>query len=206
MGKGRIEVVEITKDAKYSRYLYRCLTGPFRKYARRSHYLSKAIPRGFHKKLLIAEGDVVGQIEYAPAYVSYYPIRGENIIVMHCIWILRRAGGHNLGKWLLKNMIQSEKSASGFATIALKNHWSPWFKKRQIEYLGFKSIRSMNVLYKTKHRSNIFTVYLMWMPNIEDACPPSWNQEKLLEGTIYCVAHPLYRPQTYKQRQILEKL
>lgn len=203
MDKGRIKVFDITRDVKYARYLHRCLTGPFRTYVRRSHYLGEAIPRGFHKKLLLAEGDVVGQIEYSPAHVSYYPIRGENIIVMNCIWVLRRAGGHNLGKQLLQDMIQSEKSASGVATIALKNHWSPWFKKQQIEHLGFKPIQTLNVSHKAKHPSQIFTVYLMWMPNVEGATPPSWDQNKLLEGTTCCVAHPLYRSQAYTQRQLL---
>jgi len=73
--------------------------------------------------------------------VSYYPIMGDNMIVMNCIWVLRKAKGHNFGKQLLEEMIKSEKDASSFATIALENHWSPWFKKRQIEKLGLQTVR-----------------------------------------------------------------
>jgi len=47
---------------------------PFRRYNNREEYLKKAIPKGFHKKLFIFNGEVVGQIEYAPAEVSGYPI------------------------------------------------------------------------------------------------------------------------------------
>jgi len=85
---------------------------------------------------------VVGQIEYAPAEASGYPIFGWNIVVMNCIWVLRRARGHDFGKLLLNSMIEKEKDASGFATLALENHWSPWLKKEYMEKLSFTSIDS----------------------------------------------------------------
>ena len=135
----KIKIIDITEISEYEKYLYKCLVPhPFRRYSKRKEYFEKAIPKGFRKKLLIFNGNVVGQIEYAPAEVSYYPIMGDNIIVMNCIWVLRKAKGHNLGKRLLQDIIKSEKDAVGFATIALENHWSPWFKKWQMEKLGFK--------------------------------------------------------------------
>lgn len=105
---------------------------------RRIEYLKKAIPKGFRKKLLISDGEVVGQIEYSPAEASYYPILAENLIVMNCIWVLREAKDHEFGKRLMEDMMKTEKDASGFATIALENHWSPWFRREQMERLGFK--------------------------------------------------------------------
>jgi ribosomal protein S18 acetylase RimI-like enzyme len=128
MPYSKVEIMDITKKSAYEKYLYKCLP-PFKKYKKRHDYLEVAIPKGFHKKLLIFGGKVVGQIEYAPAEVSGYPIIDDNIIVMNCIWVLRKAKGHNLGKQLLTDMIKSEKNAYGFATIALENHWSPWLKK-----------------------------------------------------------------------------
>ncbi len=178
----RTGIVDITKIGEYEDYLQRCLAGPFRRYKKRTEYLKKAIPKGFHKKLLIFNGEVVGQIEYSPAEVSYYPIMGDSIIVMNCIWVLKKAKGHNFGKLLLEDMIKSEKDASGFATIALENHWSPWFKKCEIDKLGFKSLNSIKATHKTKYKGKIFSIYLMWMPATENAKPPSWNQQKLLEG------------------------
>jgi hypothetical protein len=38
----------------------------------------------------------------------------------------------------------------------------------------------------------------MWMPTKEKTKQPAWNREKLLEGVTFCLAHPLYRPQTWK--------
>jgi hypothetical protein len=160
--------------------------------------LEKAIQKGFHKKLLTLKGEVVGSIEYAPPEASGYPITGHKVIVMNCIWILRKAKGHNLGRLLLEDMIQSEKQASGFATIALEHHWSPWFTKDQVEKLGFKPIDSVRVAHRTKHKEKIFKIHLMWMPTTKSASRPSWDKQRLLEGETFCMAHPLYRPQEWK--------
>jgi len=118
---------------------------------------------------LIFDGEILGQIEHAPAEISYYSIMRDNIIVMNCIWVLRKAKGHNFGKLLLQHMIKSERDAAGFATIALENHWSPWFKKWQMEKLGFKPLDSIEVTHKTKHDGQVFTINLMWMPTAKYA-------------------------------------
>lgn len=201
--ENEVEIIDITKKTDYEKYLFKCLAPmPFRKYKRRREYLSGAIPQGFRKKLLIFSGDIIGTIEYAPAQVSRFPIIGDNIIVMNCIWILRRAKGHNLGKYLLNSMIESEKNATGFATIALENHWSPWMKKDQMERLGFKPIDSIKLKHKMKHMNQIITVYFMWLPKTKNAQPPTWNTEKLLEGVNFCMGHPLYNPENLKRKQI----
>jgi len=173
---------------------------PFRRYGGRQEYLENAIPKWFRKKVLVFNDEVVGQIEYAPAEVSGYPIKGDNTIVMNCIWVLRKAKGHDFGKMLIEDMMKSERKASGFATIALENHWSPWFKKWQMEKLGFKSLDEMEVTHKTKRKGQIFSIHLMWMPKKkEEATPPSWDKQKFLEGVSFCLAHPLYRPQSWKE-------
>lgn len=201
-----IKIIDITKKSEYERYLYRCLAPmPFRKYRKRQEYLETTIPKGFHKKLLIFNGEIVGQIEYAPAEASGYPIIGENIIVMNCIWVLRRAKGHNLGRQLLADMIESERNAVGFATLGLENHWSPWLKIGQMEKLGFKSLDSIKVRHKTKHKGQCFKIHLMWQPVTEKGKPPTWNKSKLLEGVDFCLAHPLYHPEKPILRGILEK-
>ncbi|NWF87034.1 hypothetical protein HXY32_04415 [Candidatus Bathyarchaeota archaeon] len=171
----------------------------FRKYWKRREYLRAAVPKGFHKKLLILDTDVVGQIEYAPAEVSYYPITAENVIVMNCIWVLRKAKGHNFGKILIEDMVKSERDAVGFATIALENHWSPWFQKWQLEKLGFKHLDKMEVSHKKKYKEQIFSIYLMWMLVKKNAKPPRLDKEKMLKGEVFCMAHPLYRPQTCEE-------
>jgi hypothetical protein len=202
----RVKIVDITQSAPYEKYLYKCITpAPFGKYRKRREYLDAAIPKGFHKKLLILNHEVVGQIEYAPAEVSGYPIKGENIIVMNCIWVLRRAKGHNFGKELLCDMIESEKDATGFATIALENHWTPWLKRNQMEKLGFKSLDSVEVVHKAKHTGHCFKIYLMWLPRTRNAKKPAWDKTEFLKGTDFCAAHPLYHSERSKLKEILDR-
>ena len=207
MSSREFEIVDVTSDSRYEPFLYRCLAPmPFRKYRRRREYLEAAIPKGFRKKILILRGDVVGTIEYAPQEGAGYPINGENIITMNCIWVLRRAKGHRLGTHLLKDMMESEPNASGFATIGIDDHWSPWFRRSQIEKLGFKSIDSIRVVNKRKHSDRPFKIHLMWLPRHESARPPTWDRKKLLEGEYFCRAHPFYHPQTYKPKEILKEV
>lgn len=179
------KIVDITSDEKYEKFLYKCLAPmPFRKYRKRYKYLKDAIPKGFRKKILIWNNEIVGQIEYAPVDVSGLPIEGCNVFVMNCIWVLRKAKGNNFGKLLLKDVILAvkEKNASGLATIALENHPSPWLKKNQMEKLGFKAIETIELLYKIKHIGHLFKVYLMWLPITDNFNIPSWKPEKLTEG------------------------
>jgi len=202
----KIEVIDITQNSEYERYLYKCLAPvPSRKYGKRQEYLEAAIPRGFRKKLLIFDGEIVGQIEYAPAEMSGYPIRGSNVIVMNCIWVLRKAKGHGFGKQLLTDMIDSENKACGFATIALENHWSGWFRREHMEKFGFKSVDLFKVVHKTKHKGQCFKIHLMWLPTTKKADPPTWDKSKLLEGVNFCLAHPLYHPEKPTLKEILER-
>jgi hypothetical protein len=202
----KVRIVDITRKIEYEKRLYRCLaSAPFRKYKNRREYLEKAVPRGFHKKLLIFNEDVVGTVEYSPAEVSGFPIVGEDVIVMNCIWVLRRAKGHNFGKELLTNMMKGEKDAAGFATLAFENHWSPWMKKDQMERLGFTAIDSLKVRHKTEHTNQCFTVFLMWLPKARNARSPTWNTKKLLQGVTFCMGHPLYKPQSLKLEEIYER-
>jgi hypothetical protein len=59
--KSKAEITDITKITEHETYLYKCLAPmPFRKFKGRREYLEKAIPKGFHKKLLFFNGTVVG--------------------------------------------------------------------------------------------------------------------------------------------------
>ena len=124
--KPKTKILDITQNKEYEARLYRCLAPmPFRKYRRRVRYLENSVPSGFHKKILLLDDDIVGQIEYAPAEVSGYPIIGNRVIAMNCVWVLRRAKGHSLGELLLTDLVNSETNANGVSTIALENHPSP---------------------------------------------------------------------------------
>ncbi|MFX0168502.1 MAG: hypothetical protein ACFE89_04000 [Candidatus Hodarchaeota archaeon] len=201
-----VRILDITQSGHYENYLHRCLVGPpSKRYKKRIAYIEEAIPKGFCKKLLLFKETVVGTIEYSPPEVSYYPIIGDNLIVMNCIWVLRKAKGYNFGRMLIADLIESKREAHGISTIALTGHWSPWFKKEQFERLGFNSLNSVRVTHQTKRKETPFEIHLMWMPMKRDARPPSWHRQKLLEGITACTAHPLYHPQSYQPKQIFKK-
>jgi hypothetical protein len=223
-GDSGTQIVDATKNSEYESCLYRCLfhtkkdaygssfrrrRNAFRDY--RSEYLKLAVPKGFHKKMLIFNGDCVGTVEYARVEGSGLPIVGSNIIVMNCIWVQEKAQGHRFGKLLLKDMMESEKNASGFATMALENYWGGYFRKSDMESLGFKSVKSLKVRHKTKNRNRCFELHLMWLPMTENSELPTWNESKLLEGVCFCRGHSLFHDRhltPHKRstlRQVFEK-
>jgi GNAT superfamily N-acetyltransferase len=219
-----VEIVDAAENPEYEGYLYRCLFhsredtygNHFRRrrsafYDHRREYLKRAIPKGFHKKILIFEGDQVGTIEYAPAEGSGLPISGDNVVVMNCIWVHRKAQGHSFGKRLLKAMMETERGAFGFATIAMENYWGPYFKKSEMESLGFESVKSVGVRHKIKNRERCFELHLMWLPIIKGSKLPTWDESKLLQGVYFCRGHSLFHDrhltpyQRLKLKEVLEK-
>ena len=199
------KILDITDNKDYEPFLYRCFVLPSTKYRKRREYLEQVISKGFHKKILILRGEVVGQIEYGPIEVSGFPITGNKIIVMNCIWVLRKAKGHNYGKLLFNGMIENGNEINGIVTIALENHWSPWLKRRQLEKFNFISIDSIEVRHLMKHQETCFKIHLMWYPLRRNAEPPIWNKQKLLQGLDFCLAHPLYHPDKIKQKNIFKE-
>ncbi len=201
-----IKIVDITRTPQFETLLYRCLAPmPSKKYQNRVDYLNKAIPNGFRKKILIFNSVPVGQIEYVPIEASGYPIHGKEMIVLHCLWVLRKAQGHRLGQHLIDAMIQDHPETKAFVTIGLTNHWSPWLKKHHLELYDFTSINSINVSHKTKHIGECFTIHLMWRPNPRANKRPTWNPTHLLKGITFCMAHPLYHPQHLQMQDILQR-
>lgn len=215
------EIFDATESPNYAGYLYKCLfhskKDEYKNYFHRRRsafydcrhkYLKCAIPQGFRKKILVFEGDPVGTIEYAPATGSGLPISGHNVVVINCIWVQRKGQGHHFGKLLLKAMMESEKRASGFATIALDNYWGPYFKKSEMERLGFESVKSVRVRHKTKNRGRCFELHLMWLPVTKDSKSPVWDESKLLEGVHFCRGHSLFheRHLTPRQRLMLKEV
>ena len=200
--KPEIDIADVTDNNNFERFLYRCIfhsrfdtltNAPYRKHEDRRKYLESAISKGFHMKIMFYKGDHIGMIEYVPAKASGLPIAGENIIVMNCIWVHKRAQGHNFGKILLREMLESEKQAVGFATVSLEDYWMIWMRKSEMQRLGFTSIDSIKVRHKRYHNEKCFQMHLMWLPTTENAKTPTWEDSELLKGVSFCPHHPIYR-------------
>jgi hypothetical protein len=46
----------------------------------------------------------------------------------------------------------------------------------------------------------------MWLPIKRNSEMPMWDIEDLLKGVKFCLAHPLYHPQSINFDQIFEKI
>jgi len=203
-----MRIIDITKTNKHEIYLYKCLAPiPSRKYKKRSDYLEEAIKKGFRKKIVALRGNVVGQIEYAPVAASGLPIKGNGFFVMNCIWVLRKAKGHDLGRVLINHVIKDikNKNPKGLVTLGIKGHPSPWLKEDQMKRLGFKVIDSIRIRHRVK-KWNPFVVYLMWLPLKKNVKKPILDKPGLLEGVDFCMAHPLYNPAALKKKQIFKRI
>ncbi len=124
---------------------------------------------------------------------------------MNCIWVLRRAKGHNFGSLLLDNTIKSIRGkADALVTIALEDYPSNWCKKSQMEKLGFRPIDSVDLRISAKYKGKKFKAYLMWIPIKKYSKIPFWNTKELLKGVTFCSRHPLYNPEGTQSKQIFE--
>jgi len=194
-----IRVVDVTRSEEHEKHLYGCLAAftKGRRYRKRAEYLAEALDRGFRKHVLFVDGEDIGVIEYAPPEASPYPVDGEDIIVMSCIWVKSRMRGRGFGRMLLDTMLEDSRGAAGFASIALVDHPSPWLRLNHIERLGFTSIDSRRMKHKVKKPENCFEVHLVWMPVSVDAPEPEMDWREMLKGVDYCIGHPLYRAESW---------
>jgi len=196
MRDSSIEIVDVTDNPDYERFLYRCIfhdkSESFTKRRHRQEYLEYAVPLGFRKLVLFWKSNYVGMIEYASVEVSGLPITGKDIIVMNCIWVHSKAQGRGFGKRLMENMIENNKQSVGFASLGLEDYWQVYMKKWQMELLGYHSVKSVRLRHKRYKTDRCFSLHLMWLPVTEYSNPPTWDEDKLLEGTIFCLNHPLY--------------
>jgi hypothetical protein len=195
------KIIDITERSEYERLLIGCifhrkkevpLEKLYERNSERVRYLKSVIPKGYKMKVLFWEENPVGMVEYGPPEASGLPILGENVIVMNCIWVHRKAKGNNFGKRLITDMIENEKHAAGFTTIALEDYWMNWMQKWMMEKLNLKSIDSVELRHKTHKKGRCFKLHLMWLPKVEQATPPTWDETKLLYGVDFCNSHPLY--------------
>ena len=200
-----IKILDVVHSPEDEKFLFTCLTSaPFRQYRKRARYLEEAVVRGLQKEILFVDRDAVGQIEFAPAEVSFYPISGDGVCVMNCVWVRERAKGHRYGKMLVRRMIEASVDVAGFATVALEGHYSKWLRLWQMEYLGFCSIDSKMMRHKVKRRDICFRVHLMWMPLKEGAEPPVMDWKGMLRGVDFCIGHPLYRADRLGLEEVYE--
>jgi GNAT superfamily N-acetyltransferase len=134
---------------------------------RRACWVDRFRERGLRAKLAVDGAGVVGgMIQYLP--IEEWPIRGENLYFIPCIWVHghRQGRGDFQGKGIGKALLEAAEAdaralgARGMAAWGLAlPFWmkASWFRKQG---------------YRKADRQGISV--LLWKPFVDDARPPRW--------------------------------
>lgn len=123
----KVEIIDADLDAvaRHGMCGYRDPEGPG--FRHKLAWLKRRVREGMKIKLLLsAEGGTVGSIEYLPGEKAWRGIRAEGYLVIHCLFILKKAfKGKGYGSKLVE---ACEKDArrekmQGVAVVASKSTW-----------------------------------------------------------------------------------
>lgn len=68
---------------------------------------------------LLADGLVVGLLEYVPIEETLYPVEGRGYLFVDCLWVMRPYVGRGIGRALMDGVIRHARgNDSGVATVA----------------------------------------------------------------------------------------
>lgn len=135
------QIIDITPENAATESLF-CIKDPkYPGFKLKVEWLKKRIKEGLKLRVLKIAGETVGFIEYVPGEFAWRPVRAENYLFIHCMWVYpRRNLGKGYGSILLS---ECEKDAQalglrGIATVASNGSWlsSPDIFAKN----GFKSI------------------------------------------------------------------
>jgi ribosomal protein S18 acetylase RimI-like enzyme len=146
---------------------------------------------------LLADGLVVGILEYLPIEETLYPVEGRGYFFVDCIWVLPPFTGSGVGRALMEGVIRSARQAEGgVATVAWRganpaDDW-PYMPEGFFRRFGFEAVEEdgnrvlMAVSYGLRERPHFAPV-----PRLEDesvtflchpSCPASmWAAEEVRE-------------------------
>ncbi|MCK5800168.1 MAG: hypothetical protein KAI47_23420 [Deltaproteobacteria bacterium] len=183
------EVVDAIESPDYAETVARCfapkqiaLGDPTR-----TDYLRRAHHRGLHKLLLRHEGEVIGQVEYAPPESAALPISGERVVVLHCLWVKDAFAGLDAGRQLLIAAAEANPEADSLATVAYNSELA-WLPRSFFSRNGFITIDQIPT--GRFFGDTQINAHLMWRPLRDGAARPNWNRTQLLEGVNFCPAYP----------------
>lgn len=137
---------------------------------------------------LLADGLVVGILEYAAAEISWYPIDGDGYLCVDCLWVIPGYTGRGIGRALLNGVIrEARRMESGVAVIAWRgpnpvSTWAympaPFFRASGFEVVdedGDRVLMAVSYGLKTRPRLRAVTCEssLPWALYCSSCCPAS---------------------------------
>jgi GNAT superfamily N-acetyltransferase len=145
----------------------------------------------------------VGLIEYAPIEKTIFPVRGENLAFIHCIWVITPFWRKGVGQALMESFMEKTSHLSGAAVIAYEgeswwgffDYMPRWF----FDKLGFKEVdrNGTSVLMLKNYKKAKPPEFVSYQPGSasdqktktveffwSNQCPYSWWVMKLLEKKL----------------------
>jgi uncharacterized protein YciI len=182
------QIVEATAESSYADFLITCFlpdqmpaTDPLR-----CDYVRRSGRRGLRKLLLLSDDEVAGQLEFAPPGVCGLPIEGEELAIIHCLWLKDAFTGLGGAQLLLASCAEIS-GAQSLATIGY-NTSLPWLPKSFFEKQGFTIIDQAETGRFSGNTPIVAS--LLWRPLVPEAKRPTWDRAALLEGVDFCPHYP----------------
>ncbi len=146
---------------------------------------------------LLADGLVVGMLEYLPIEETLYPVEGRGYFFVDCIWVLPPFTGSGVGRALMEGVIRRARVAEGgVATIAWRganpaDDW-PYMPEDFFRAFGFEVVDEdgdralMAVSYGLREKPHFAPVSRIEDESVTFLCHPScpasmWAAEKVRE-------------------------
>ena len=181
-------VIDATEHPQYDELMTQCfaanqigLNEPNRK-----EFLRKATPRGLQKLLLMFDDQIAGQIEFATPAASGLPLSGEDLTIIHCIWVKDEYTGLEGGRRLLAAC--AEKAGTGSLATIGYNATIPWMPHSFFTRQGFVVVDQVET--NRFFGDTPIVAYLLWRPLHDNLSAPTWRRKELLEGVKFCPAYP----------------
>lgn len=165
-----------------------------------------------------------GLIEYAPIEKTNFPVKGENLAFIHCIWVIPPFQKRGFAKALMESFLTRTSNLSGAAVIAYEGEsWWGFFDympKAFFSKFGFQQIqRSGNSILMLKDYGNAKPPELTLSPSGKSTskantkvelfwstqCPYSWWVAKRLEKEFGKRARPELKLVNTDERKAVEE-
>lgn len=128
-------------------------------------WLENHYPKRVGGKLAYFNGQIAGMIEFCPIEHSPFPVTGEGLLHINCIWVLPGYQRKSIGQTLLRSC-KEEMETRGRKGLSVLAHDGPIFMPAAFfEHEGFQTIQ------KRSHTE------LMWK-DIEHSKPPEFLESR----------------------------
>ncbi len=166
----RVELVQIKSEDDVRKFGLGCLTNQKHPgFESKLKWLKKEFNNGLRMIILNVDGKGAGMIEYTTSEFFWRPVKSENYMMIHCLWIVNKKHHRNgYGSLLIKECIREAKQQK-LTGIGVVTSDGPWMAGKNIFLkTGFKQIEKKGrfelLVYQLKR--GIHPSFINWKKNL----------------------------------------